>query len=413
MPLYPLRRLIIPVALLVAAAVLRPRAAGLDTAYLKLLDLAPYLSLGIVLLMCAYYKTSRVFAAALALVVVYFFVQSQLQVALVDVNALYVYTGISLALPLVMFLLFILPERGLWNRYGAIVVAIIPVLAIAGVLLRHFVPYWVLQELLNTMFPVKPFAGYVLSVNASFAFLLALAPGLFRLYRYDSELDAALLGVLLFVYVALVWFDHHEISTLMFGFAGVSLIISMARSIHDMAFRDELTGLPGRRALNQRLKGLGKHYSIAMIDVDHFKKFNDDHGHDMGDQVLKMVAGHIAGVGGGGTAYRFGGEEFCVVFPGRDIEHCKPFLEAVRACIANYAMRLRDPKTRARSPEIAAQRRGRRTNARDGKAVSVTISIGLAMTSDMRNTAAEILKAADAALYRAKKQGRNRLVSSR
>ena len=57
-----------------------------------------------------------------------------------------------------------------------------------------------------------------------------------------------------------------------------------------MAFRDELTGLPGRRALNERLQRLPRQYVLAMTDVDHFKKFNDTHGHDVGDEVLKLVA---------------------------------------------------------------------------------------------------------------------------
>jgi diguanylate cyclase (GGDEF)-like protein len=88
----------------------------------------------------------------------------------------------------------------------------------------------------------------------------------------------------------------------------------MMGTSYDMAYRDELTGLLGRRALNDRLKGLARQYVIAKMDVDHFKKYNDTHGHDIGDEVLKMVARQIGAVGGGGTAYRYGGEEFCVVF---------------------------------------------------------------------------------------------------
>jgi hypothetical protein len=63
---------------------------------------------------------------------------------------------------------------------------------------------------------------------------------------------------------------------------------AVAHEAYQMAFRDELTGLPGRRALNERLQRLGRHYVLAMTDVDHFKKFNDTHGHDVGDQVLRL-----------------------------------------------------------------------------------------------------------------------------
>ena len=64
----------------------------------------------------------------------------------------------------------------------------------------------------------------------------------------------------------------------------------VAHEAYQMAFRDELTGLPGRRALNERMQRLGRNYVLAMSDVDHFKRFNDTHGHDVGDQVLRLVA---------------------------------------------------------------------------------------------------------------------------
>ena len=70
-----------------------------------------------------------------------------------------------------------------------------------------------------------------------------------------------------------------------------------------------------------------------MIDIDHFKQFNDAHGHHIGDQVLKLVAGRLAKVAGGGIAYRYGGEEFSVLFPDRNAAQARPHLEAVRGAI--------------------------------------------------------------------------------
>lgn len=396
--------------LLAVAGGLRPSIIGLDDVYLHLLDWFPYLSLGLAALLCAYSGVSRVFTAAFSLITMYYFIQSRLQVTLLATDALIVYTGISLALPLILLLLFLRRERGLWNHHGALTFSVIPVLLAAGGLLRHFMTDPMLLEVINDLFAVKPFAGYVLSVNASFGFVAALAAGIYRLSRYDSEHDAGLLGVLLFGYVTLVWFDRAEISTLLLGFAGIALMVSMLLSIHDMAYRDELTGLPGRRALNERLKGLGRRYALAMMDVDHFKKFNDTYGHDTGDEVLKMVAKHIGGVTGGGTSYRFGGEEFCVVFPGRNTDYCKPFLEAVRATIENYELVVRDADNRPASRKAAKERRGRRASNRNGKTVSVTISIGLAGPDGKGADVNEVLKAADEALYQAKKKGRNCLV---
>ncbi|MBA6131374.1 MULTISPECIES: GGDEF domain-containing protein [Pseudomonas] len=181
---------------------------------------------------------------------------------------------------------------------------------------------------------------------------------------------------------------------------------AVAHEAYQMAFRDELTGLPGRRALNERMQRLGRNYVIAMTDVDHFKKFNDTHGHDVGDQVLRLVASRLAKVTGGGRAYRYGGEEFALVFAGKTAEECVPHVEAVREVIANYVMHLRDKYNRPQDDTAGRQRRA----GSSGGTVSVTISIGVAeRQADHRNPEA-VLKSADQALYNAKGAGRNCVV---
>ncbi|MDP9523091.1 GGDEF domain-containing protein [Pseudomonas putida] len=178
---------------------------------------------------------------------------------------------------------------------------------------------------------------------------------------------------------------------------------AVAHEAYQMAFRDELTGLPGRRALNERMQRLGRNYVIAMTDVDHFKKFNDTHGHDVGDQVLRLVASRLSKVTGGGRAYRYGGEEFALVFAGKTAAECVPHVEAVREVIANYVMHLRDQNSRPQDDTSGRQRRA----GSSGGTVSVTISIGVAERQiDHRNPEA-VLKSADQALYSAKGAGRN------
>ncbi|PWB30510.1 GGDEF domain-containing protein [Pseudomonas sp. SDI] len=185
----------------------------------------------------------------------------------------------------------------------------------------------------------------------------------------------------------------------------VMLMIAAAVSheAYQMAFRDELTGLPGRRALNERMQRLGRNYVLAMTDVDHFKKFNDTHGHDVGDQVLRLVASKLSKVTGGGRAYRYGGEEFALVFAGKTLEECMPHLEAVREVIANYNIQLRNQENRPHDDSQGRQRRG----AAAAGSVSVTISIGVAERQPEHRSPEEVLKSADEALYSAKAAGRN------
>ena len=166
-----------------------------------------------------------------------------------------------------------------------------------------------------------------------------------------------------------------------------------------LAYRDELTTLPSRRALNQLSLSLGRKYTLAMLDIDHFKKFNDTYGHDIGDQVLKLVASKLAQVKGSGKVFRYGGEEFTIVFPGKNIEQSLPALEAVRQAVQDYDIVIRQEQRKTK------EARSKKKNSQV-KTVSVTISIGLAAKKS-KLSFEQTLKLADQALYRAKKAGRN------
>jgi diguanylate cyclase (GGDEF)-like protein len=135
-----------------------------------------------------------------------------------------------------------------------------------------------------------------------------------------------------------------------------------------------------------------------MVDVDHFKRFNDTHGHVLGDHVLRMVAAKLAQVGGGGRAYRFGGEEFVVLFPGRRTGEVWSHLDALRRDIAAHSVVARDPLREKQAAQARSDR---------GKRVSVTVSVGVAERNSLSTTADAVLRAADCALYRAKDKGRN------
>ena len=192
--------------------------------------------------------------------------------------------------------------------------------------------------------------------------------------------------------------------TLFFATAGLALVVAMVEASYALAFQDDLTGLPGRRAFNQALAELEGSYVVAMVDVDHFKQFNDRHGHDVGDQVLKLVANRLSAIDGGGRAYRYGGEEFAVVFPEGSIEHATAHLEALRENIEATTFTLR-AKDRPKKPDPA--RRSRTPRRRD---ISVTVSIGAAQAGARTRHPSAVVKSADRALYRAKETGRNRVV---
>src|SRR5438876_158516 len=192
-------------------------------------------------------------------------------------------------------------------------------------------------------------------------------------------------------------------STFYFATSALILIIAVVEASYHMAYQDSLTQLPARRALNEALLRLGSQYTVGMVDVDHFKRINDSHGHDVGDQVLKMVAARLAQVGGGGRAYRYGGEEFAVIFPGKGTEECLPELEALRKVVedAKFILRSRIRSKRKKEKILAEKGPGRR--------VPVTVSIGVAERDSRHSKPDQVVKAADRALYRAKDGGRNQV----
>jgi diguanylate cyclase (GGDEF)-like protein len=188
--------------------------------------------------------------------------------------------------------------------------------------------------------------------------------------------------------------------------AGCALLLTVGWAGYRMAFLDPLTGLPGRRPLEERLARLGRQWAVAMVDVDHFKQFNDRYGHDVGDQVLRMVAAclrrHF-----GGSAYRYGGEEFTVVFPGHQALLAAARCDAFRADLERRGLVVRSRPRPRKKPAGA-----RRSPRRGREEVGVTVSVGVAQRARGLARPAAVLEAADKALYAAKRGGRNRVVDA-
>lgn len=219
----------------------------------------------------------------------------------------------------------------------------------------------------------------------------------------SNNTDLASYTCLLYSSLTFSLFSVDYISSTMFSIAGLLLLLYIITASHELAFIDQLTGIPGRRALESEMKHLGRTYTIAMLDVDHFKKFNDTYGHDTGDDVLKLVASIMAQTGGNAKVYRYGGEEFTVLFKGKTAKQSLEYLEELREDIADYDLIIRDTSTRPKDNKEGQAKRGK---ANKTKVVNVTISIGVADSEDLRKPQL-VIKAADEALYRAKEGGRN------
>jgi diguanylate cyclase (GGDEF)-like protein len=241
---------------------------------------------------------------------------------------------------------------------------------------------------------------------ALLAVLFALLASLAAFVLRRGGFEAALLWAVVASHLAVSAAGDALRASLVLAGAQLALLVGALEDSSRLAFNDELTGLPGRRAFDDALVGLGGDYAVAMVDIDHFKRFNDRWGHEAGDQALRMVADELRDVRGGGRPYRYGGEEFAILFPGRPSAEAVPHLERLRVRVASRPFAIRSPQRPPSKPKRppAASRSPRR--------VKLTVSIGLAGPGTRRGTPQDVLRAADRALYRAKSEGRNRVVAT-
>jgi GGDEF domain-containing protein len=258
----------------------------------------------------------------------------------------------------------------------------------------------------------------------SYALVVFAAAATFLLARFlftHKPIDSALLWSLSAFFLSLRFTAITRVSTVYSATAACILAASIVENSYLLAYHDELTSLPSRRAFNDALLRLQAPYSIAVVDIDHFKRFNDTYGHDTGDHVLRLVAAGLARVTGGGQAYRCGGEEFNILFAGKTTAQVVDHLEQLRAKIESSEFHPRggDRRQAPRGPDRRNQRTSGRTRkghairqlAQDSAptAFSVTVSIGVATSAKEGSDPEHVLQAADKALYRAKANGRNRV----
>ena len=378
-------------ALLLLHPALRPAAEGLDRVF-------PFAVVAAALLLGWRFNRSRlVFAVALLALTEY--------VLLLPVETArdrVLFHAMTFLLPINLALVALLPERGTLTPAGIVRWIFLAVQVLIVAFLAKAFPDKLLPFLTAPIVPRRwitwtPIAQPAIIAFLAIGFLLALA-----WLREPQSPVRGYFYALVAVFAGLSWPAAGPGQEIWLSTAGLILVIAVIEASYMMAYRDGLTELPSRRALNEALPRLSGQYSVAMVDVDHFKRFNDTYGHDAGDHVLRLVAARLAQAPGGGTAYRYGGEEFALVFPGKGQDDCVPFLEELRETVetSRFTMRRRfRPRLKPKNDKSRKSRQG----------IVITVSIGVAERDSRRVSPDQVVQAADKALYRAKEAGRNRV----
>jgi diguanylate cyclase (GGDEF)-like protein len=301
-----------------------------------------------------------------------------------------VYYFSSLLLPLNILVFSLLKDRGAFTvqgkrRLGFILVQLLVVAVVIFSQDADMLEY-IRLELASPAFSLNtPLPAKGIAISAA-GFLVLLLRQSVKVTPMDNAFFHSLL--------ALMAAFHFKFPGLPLFYSATAAILAAAaiQESYAIAYLDELNGLPSRRSLQEELAKLGDKYVVAMVDIDFFKKVNDKYGHSTGDDVLRFIGAALSRDSTcEGKAFRYGGEEFILLFPGRDLDEVRPQLDELRQTIAKRPFILRGQPTAE-------------------KKLSVTVSIGCAERLTAHQKADEVVKAADVALYQAKDSGRNCVV---
>ena len=371
-----------------------------------------YWGLALVGVVGLYLNQSRIFLSALLFLGAYFLNLHPTVFHEMGLDQISLKQILSFVMPLSLLLFFSVKESRFWNSRSLlrVVLAVLPTVTMVMWLWLdpktfHYVASFEVLPF-NTSAKLPPqlaligFGVYVVATMVSEDN---------RVVFFRWALGFCLLNLVLSQYASFLQGSKLNSSTyalVSFGVVTVVLLSSLLTMLWERVYLDELTGVPNRRALDERMERLDQEYSLLVIDVDHFKKFNDTYGHLEGDNVLRHIARTLS-YASSGAVYRFGGEEFCIVLPKLDCLEAADVAEDLRVAVEegrfvvrktqrkSGAWNLRGPWSRGQLSEFGEQ------------AVAVTVSIGVASPVLGRRLKYDVFKAADQALYRAKEKGRN------
>ncbi|RUO26921.1 hypothetical protein CWE09_09585 [Aliidiomarina minuta] len=362
--------------------------------------LVVYLSVALVgLLAVVMRQWSQLYWLAL-LLSSYWVVNTALQSPLSESHMLALYFFLPLVSTAVAIVMALINKPPLFSLKGMLLLALagaLPPLLMVLPLPSYYQAIDAPSFLLSPVLPTSPLSFMVIAVMA----LVAVVWLICLLISPRQPARWGQLACWLSIALLIIFMQQSQVAAWVVIAACLSILLALASQMLNLAYIDELTQLPQRRALLAHLRRLGKRSTVVMLDVDHFKKFNDTYGHDVGDQVLRLL-GVIFAKESGFKAYRYGGEEFTLVFNHNDQPRIEEALERVRQRVAGYPLRIRS-KQRPTSSKQGQSKRGK--NGAD-KVVRVTISLGAAIRRPAEPVH-DLLKRADTILYAAKKKGRN------
>lgn len=386
-----------PIMVIMVAWALAVKAESSIDAIQSLIKVIPYVIALLAIFMSVWYQNSNSFYLVCFILVSYIFISISKNHFPMLTEAV---TMLSILLPINTVWLSFSQERGIFSTYGrnkAVIVSIQLIWVFINTMRKSSIA--VTQDMISQIF---------IGIKAPAVVLYILAVGiLLSCYILKRRyMDLIYVTVLISSIIAFYFSNRILLVAIFTSAVFVIMVIAMFDVSYSLAFYDTLTGVLSRRALEQELLKLGnRKYAIAMVDLDHFKKINDTYGHDIGDEVLKMVASILNSTFSKAKVFRYGGEEFVVLFTGKGNKEILPQLERARKAVECRPFILRSDKR----PDEKQNKYNKYSRGK-GK-INITVSIGLAQKTELLKSCYDVIKKADEALYKSKNGGRNCVTS--
>jgi diguanylate cyclase (GGDEF)-like protein len=384
-----------------------PTYTNMTTVY-KIFFLTPFILFGLVAFLGLRLNQTRILYSMAVFTLLFILTDHPPVVALQSLNYSLLLKTVLILSVLNFLLLFSLDEGALLGFSSF--------LKASGIVISMLLSYWIVYSkifIFPTLFSGQWFTTFSQWVIPDILWPVLIITTVFLLIRPDKSIYSFKVALILSLIPLILAFNqsltgsndliaskiYHAYA---FNIIGLIALYSVYKLYWQNVYIDDLTGVPNRRAFNEQLKKLGRKYTIAMLDVDHFKKFNDNYGHTEGDNVLRYVAAHLKDASNS-NVFRYGGEEFSIVYSGYKIKDVLWRLEQMREELATRQFYIRMEETNRRKQS----EKNRENKANGRKKARVTISIGIAQRTDRFKTTEDVINAADKALYMAKNKGRN------
>ncbi len=385
-----------PIVVILVAWALAVKVEFSSEATQSLIKVIPYVIALLAIFMSVWYQNSNSFYLVCFVLISFIFISISQGHMPMLVEAV---TMLSILFPLNIIWLSFSKERGIFSNYG-----INKAIIVSAQLLWVFINIKIKSSTPVTQGISKFYIG--IKVPAVVIYILVVGLMLSCYLLKNRYMDLIYVSVLITSIISFYFSNRILLVAIFTSAIFVIVVIAMFDVSYSLAFYDPLTGVLSRRALEQELLKLGnRKYAIAMVDLDFFKKVNDSYGHDIGDEVLKMVASILNRTLSKAKVFRYGGEEFIVIFTGKSYNDTTTQLERTRRTIERRPFIVRsDNRPIEKSDKATKYSKGK------GK-INITVSIGLAQKTDLLKTGYDVIKKADEALYNSKNGGRNCITS--